>query len=89
MARIELSEVEIAEMSSSGGQSEAFFDLGMKYSIGRDVEPNMVTAHKWFNLAALSGSDRAKEYRREISREMSNVEISEAQKLARQWISLN
>ncbi len=89
MARIEIAEAELAQMSPSGGQCEALFNLGLKYSIGIDVETDMITAHKWFNLAAISGNDRAKEYRQEISRELSSEEIIEAQKLAREWVSIN
>ncbi len=89
MARLEIAEAELAQMSSSGGQCEALFNLGLKYSIGLDVETDMVTAHKWFNLAAVAGDERAKDYRREISRELSSEEIIEAQKLAREWIALN
>ncbi len=89
MARMEIAEAELAQMSSSGGQCEALFNLGLKYSIGVDVEADMVTAHKWFNLAAVAGNERAKDYRQEISRELSSEEIVEAQKLAREWISLH
>jgi len=89
MARIEIAEAELAQMSSPGGQCDALFNLGLKYSIGIDVEADMVIAHKWFNLAAVAGDDRAKDYRQEISRELSPEEIIEAQKLAREWISLN
>ena len=89
MARIELSEIDLEQMSASGGQSEALFNLGLKYSIGVDVEANMITAHKWFNLACMAGNDRANDYRSEISQELSSAEILEAQKLAREWISLH
>ena len=89
MARLEMGEADLAQMSSSGGQCEELFNLGLKYSIGIDVETDMITAHKWFNLAAVAGNERAKDYRQEISRELSSEEISEAQKLAREWISLH
>jgi len=70
MARFEL---DSAELSTIGGRAlspEVFFELGMMYSCGRDVEVNLVSAHKWFNLAAMSGSEEAKEYRTEIALEM-------------------
>ena len=47
-----------------------------------------VAAHKWFNLAALSGSDEAKTWRAQISREMVPSQIAEAQRLAREWLSI-
>jgi uncharacterized protein len=61
----------------------------MMYCIGRDVEQNYVIAHKWFNLAALKGSEEAKVYRRELALEMSPGEIAEAQRQARSWLTLH
>jgi len=57
------------------------------YCVGRDVELDLVEAHKWFNLAAMRGNEDARRYRFEISREMSKVEISRAQRRAREWIA--
>jgi TPR repeat protein len=51
------------------------------------VDIDLVEAHKWFNLAAMRGNDDAKQYRSEISREMSKIQISRAQRLAREWIT--
>jgi TPR repeat protein len=56
------------------------------YCAGRDVEINLVEAHKWFNLAAMRGNDDAKAYRLELSREMTKKEIAAAQKSAREWL---
>ncbi len=51
------------------------------------MELDLVEAHKWFNLAAMRGNEEARRYRFEISREMSKVEISRAQRRAREWIA--
>lgn len=51
------------------------------------MDIDLVEAHKWFNLAAMRGNDDAKQYRWDISREMSKIQISRAQRLAREWIS--
>jgi TPR repeat protein len=51
------------------------------------VELDLVEAHKWFNLAAMRGNDDARQYRSEISREMSRVQVSRAQRLAREWLA--
>jgi TPR repeat protein len=48
-----------------------------------------VAAHKWFNLAALKGSESAKQYRCEISREMSATDVADAQRQARDWLTLH
>jgi TPR repeat protein len=59
------------------------------YCSGRDVEIDLVEAHKWFNLAALRGNEDAKAYRVELSREMTKKEIAAAQKGAREWLKLH
>ena len=47
---------------------------------------DLVTAHKWLNIAAMRGCAAAREYRTEICRDMTAVQISEAQRAAREWI---
>jgi uncharacterized protein len=47
----------------------------------------LITAHKWFNIAASRGNADAKRYRSEISAEMSRAEISKAQRMAREWLA--
>lgn len=63
------------------------FRLGMMYSSGQGGCPmDRVSAHMIFNLAAMKGSVEARVYRREMSQEMEQDEIAEAQKAARRWI---
>lgn len=78
-----------SEVTPAGSAADSLFELGLMYCAGRDVEMNLVTAHKWFNLAALRGNDEAKRYRMEISREMSKRQIADAQRQAREWLRLN
>jgi len=66
---------------------EGLLSLGLMYSTGRSVEPNLVEAHKWFNIAALRGSPEAAALRSEIAREMSRSDIADAQRRARDWLS--
>lgn len=66
---------------------EKLFQLGMMYASGRSVAVDMVSAHKWFNIAALRGSAEAARVRREIAKEMSEAEIAAAQRAARDWIT--
>jgi TPR repeat protein len=69
------------------GNVDALFDLGVAYSTGRGGIPvDLVEAHKWFNLAALSGCTRGQQCRAEISIEMTAREIAEAQRQARSWL---
>ena len=72
------------------GNSEACFDLGVAYSAGIDGCPfDLVSAHKWFNIAALAGNHRAMECRAEIAEDMSAREIIEAQRQARAVLALS
>jgi TPR repeat protein len=72
------------------GDTDALFDLGIAYSSGCDgIDVDLVEAHKWFNLAALSGSERGQQCRAEIADEMTAREIVEAQKQARAWLMLS
>lgn len=69
------------------GDEKAYFDLGIAYSSGSGgVEVNLIQAHKWFNLAAMSGNEHSQECRAEISDEMTAREIAEAQRQARAWL---
>ncbi len=70
---------------SAGG--DTLFQLGLMYCSGREVEPDLVTAHMWFNLAALRGNRAALDYRLELAREMSSQDVSRAQKAAREWLT--
>jgi len=59
----------------------------MMYSIGRSVPVDLVSAHKWFNIAALRGNSDAIRLRREIADQMSEQDIAEAQRAARAWLT--
>jgi TPR repeat protein len=87
MARLEMLEAEQAVLAAGQGSADLFFQLGMMYSTGRSVPTDLVSAHKWFNLAALRGNREAVVYRREIAAEMSEADIACAQKAAREWLT--
>jgi hypothetical protein len=70
------------------GDVDALYELGISYSTGSGgVDVDLVEAHKWFNLAALSGSIEAQHCRAEIADEMTAREIAEAQRGARAWLA--
>jgi hypothetical protein len=75
-----------SEIEQKQDDASALFVLGMRYSTGRDVEHDLVTAHKWFNLAAMMGHEEALSARAELAREMSAGQIAEAQREARAWL---
>ncbi len=84
-----MSSVEAAFASGNSVAADIFFELGLKYCAGRDVALDLITAHKWFNIAALRGNVEARRYRAELSSEMSRHDVSTAQRLAREWLARN
>ena len=79
----------VPEISVATATAEAMLEIGMKYCTGHEVSQNLVSAHKWFNLAAMKGSESAKQYRCEISREMSPSDVADAQRQARDWLTFH
>ena len=64
-----------------------FLQLGMSCTTGAECAVDLVSAHKWFNLAAMRGNPEAIRLRREIAAEMTLAEITTAQRAARDWIT--
>ena len=87
MARMQFDVADKSELGAPGGSGDALFNLGLMYSTGRGVDVDLVTAHKWFNLAAMRGNIPARDYRAELAREMSQGEVAEAQRQAREWLA--
>ena len=78
----------IATAALLANDCDALLDLGFAYSTGASGYPfDLVSAHKWFNLAALAGSTQAQHCRADIADQMSRFEIAEAQRQARMWLS--
>ena len=89
MARLEMAHAENAGLGTNAVTGESFFRLGMMYSTGRSVEPDLKVAHKWFNIAAAKGHGDAVRYRQEVAQEMDRREIADAQRAAREWLRLH
>jgi TPR repeat protein len=83
-AAVAISETAILGPMPSG---EQFFKLGIMFSTGQTFPTNMVSAHKWFNIAAMTGYKEAGRLRNEIAAEMSAAEIVTAQRAARDWVA--
>jgi uncharacterized protein len=66
-----------------------FFHLGVNYACGRQVDADLIEAHKWFNIAAMRGDLEAARRRQELAAEMSASEIAAAQRRAREWLSVH
>ncbi len=77
---------EVHEAVRQNGECADLYKLGLIYSTGDGAD--YVQAHMWFNLAASRGSEAAKDCRRELADAMSKDEIAQAQRLAREWLSV-
>src|SRR6476660_4688012 len=71
---------------SANASSETFYELGLMHASGRDGATDLVSAHQWFNIAAMKGHVDAARMRREIAAEMTDAEIGQAQRAARDWL---
>lgn len=89
MAQLDTGEPSIEDATPATASAGLLLELGIQCCTGRKVAKDYVSAHMWFNLAALKGSEDAKHYRRELALEMSPAEIAEAQKQARCWLTLH
>ena len=70
--------------ASDAAAARKFFHLGMMCATGA---ADLVSAHKWFNLAAMHGDQQASARRVEIAAELSESEIAAAQRAARDWLA--
>ncbi|GAA0539117.1 hypothetical protein FHS83_003665 [Rhizomicrobium palustre] len=88
MACVDVDSLMQYETEAQKGRPDALYNLGLAYSTGNGVGVDFVAAHKWFNLAALRGVEEAKSWRAQVASEMLPAQIAEAQRLAREWLSL-
>jgi uncharacterized protein len=86
MARFEIQDASSSTMGADA-QADILFNMGLMYATGRDCDADLVAAHKWFNIAAIKGNERAAEMRSELAWSMSKGEIALALKSAREWMT--
>ena len=84
MAGYEFGETSGAVLADASG--ETLYQLGIMHASGRSAAADLVSAHKWFNIAAMKGHAEAARMRREIAAEMTDAEIGQAQRAARDWL---
>jgi len=53
MARFEILDGTAAPLGEGPAAGDMLFELGMMYSVGRDMPVDLISAHKWLNLAAV------------------------------------
>ena len=88
MARFEIRDI---EMAVAGGETRAdtLCNLGLVYATGRGCKVDLVAAHKWLNIAAIRGSERAASLRADLARNMTKSELAEALRAARDWMTMH
>ena len=71
------------------GHASAQYNLGLMYSEGQGVPQDNVEAHMWLNLAAAKSTGEKREQavtaRDRVAEQMTSADLSEAQRLAREW----
>ncbi|MGW9231161.1 sel1 repeat family protein [Pseudorhizobium sp. NPDC055634] len=88
MARFE---IQNSGYAATGGENRAdtFCEMGLMYATGRGCAVDLVAAHKWLNIAAIKGSDRAAELRADLAQTMSKTELATALRAAREWMTMH
>ena len=56
-----------------------------RFTIGEGVSQDFVQAHKWYNLGGANGEELGVKHRDDLAKQMTSAQITEAQKLAREW----
>ena len=75
-------------LSVDTATGEELYRIGLLYAEGVECERDLVAAHKWFNLAAMKGSEDAKICRQEMADMLCRDEIKSALQAARDWLKL-
>ncbi len=87
MAFTDVETAQAHEAINTDPTGEDLCKLGLLYSTGQCGVVDFIEAHKWFNLAALMGSEPAKHYRSEVACEMDTDQIASALTAAREWLA--
>jgi uncharacterized protein len=73
-------------LSAEQGNALAQAKLGTAYRYGRGVTEDHIQAHKWYSIAVKNGEELVRKFRDAIEKKMTPVQISEAQRLAEEWM---
>jgi TPR repeat protein len=63
--------------------------MGLMYATGRGCPIDLVAAHKWLNIAAIKGNDRAAELRADLAASMDKMQLAQALRAAREWMTVH
>ena len=73
-------------LAAEQGSASAQYNLGLMHYKGKGVATDNVQAHLWWALAAAKGHENARENRDIVAKQMTPADISESQRLAREWL---
>ena len=79
----------IAPSQAEQGHNISQTALGSFYEAGSGVLQDNVMAHMWFNIAAANSSEKAIGIRDNLAKNMTSVDISKAQSMARKCMDSN
>jgi len=77
--------VELFRKAAEQGDAYAQYNLGQMYDKGKGVKQDYVETHKWVSLAAAQGLKKAIENREMVASQLTPAQMTEAQRLAREW----
>ncbi|OWO93642.1 hypothetical protein B5E41_17905 [Rhizobium esperanzae] len=89
MARFEMHNAETATVGGDNNSADVFCEMGLMYATGRGCVVDLVAAHKWLNIAAIKGNDRAAELRADVAAAMNKMQLVEALRAAREWMTVH
>jgi len=71
-----------AQLLARQGDTSAQLYIGKMYADGRGTIQAITSAHMWFNIASMNGSDEAYEQRKALTAQMSPSAVEKAQAMA-------
>ena len=81
--------VRLYRRAAEQGHASAQSNLANRYYYGEGVIKDIVYAHMWKNISASNGRDKSREELKTIEKKMTTLDISEAQRLARECVRKN
>lgn len=88
MAQFNANEIERV-VRGAQTKADAYCNLGLIYATGKSGRIDMVAAHKWLNIAAIKGSERAVVLRADLTRKMNKADLAAALREAREWMTMH
>ena len=81
-------EIQPGGLLGADANADEFYQAGLACAAGIGSEMDLISAHKWFNLAVSKGHEEARVQRQEMADMLSSEEVKVALSAARDWLSL-